>query len=57
MKVATWFLPCEAGEGDRAQRGGGGAARNHQCCVLGKVKTAPDLMPSGQRVVTVFRRV
>jgi hypothetical protein len=33
------------------------ARRPHQCCVLGKVNTAPDLMPSGQRVVTVFRRV
>jgi hypothetical protein len=25
--------------------------------IVGKVNTAPDLMPSGQRVVTVFRRV
>ena len=25
--------------------------------IVGKVNTAPDLMPSGQREVTVFRRV
>jgi hypothetical protein len=24
MTVATWFLPCEAGEGDRPKGGGGG---------------------------------
>ena len=33
------------------------AAQRHPQFIVGKVNTAPDLMPSGQRAVTVFSRV